>query len=200
MTDLDLRKRLGKLAGPTKMLLGPVFLLILLPFPRLYAEIRSLSPNAGTVGSTMAISGTNFGPGQNTSTVMFTDRGRQSQVGATLLSRPWSRGATTGNAYLSSLTSGIASNGVIFTVVPSPVITQLSPPTGLPGASVVISGNNFGQSQGRNTVTFNGTGASVMSWSANTIIVTVPSGATGGAVVVTVNGVPSNELTFTISR
>jgi uncharacterized protein (TIGR03437 family) len=48
-------------------------------------------------------------------------------------------------------------------------------------------------------VTFNGISALVTSWSATSITATVPSGATTGSVVVTVSGVQSNGLTFTLT-
>lgn len=85
------------------------------------------------------------------------------------------------------------------TVAPAPNISTLSPTSGPVGTSVTISGTNFGVSQGLSTVTFNGTASTPTSWSNASIVVPVPSGATSGNVVVTVGGVPSNGVTFTIS-
>jgi len=81
----------------------------------------------------------------------------------------------------------------------SPSITALAPSSGPVGTAVTITGTNFGTSQGSSTVTFNGTAASVTSWSATSIAATVPSGATTGNVVVTVGGQASNSMTFTVS-
>ena len=67
------------------------------------------------------------------------------------------------------------------------------------GASVTIAGANFGTTKGTSTVTFNGTTATPTSWSATSIVVPVPSGATTGNVVVTVGGVASNALPFTVT-
>src|SRR5207245_1330773 len=93
----------------------------------------------------------------------------------------------------------VASNAVSFTVtVPAPSITSLNPASGLVGASVTIAGANFGATQGTSTVTFNGTAATATSWSATSIVVPVPTGATSGNVVVTVGGVASNGVTFTV--
>jgi len=47
-------------------------------------------------------------------------------------------------------------------------------------------------------VTFNGAAATARSWGPQVIVVTVPSTATTGDVVVTVGGVASNRVTFTI--
>jgi hypothetical protein len=84
-------------------------------------------------------------------------------------------------------------------VPPPPVITTLSPYSGLTGASVVISGANFGALQGTSTVKFNGVTATPTNWAANSITATVPASATSGPVVVTVGGVASNGITFSVS-
>jgi RHS repeat-associated protein len=86
-----------------------------------------------------------------------------------------------------------------YSLAATPGIGSLSPISGLVGTSVTVSGSNFGSSQGSSTVTFNGTAATVISsWSNTQIIVQVPTGATKGNVVVTVGGVPSNGLPFSI--
>jgi hypothetical protein len=83
-------------------------------------------------------------------------------------------------------------------LVPQPVINNISPAAGPEGASVTISGSNFGSTQGSSTVTFNGVAATPTSWGATTIIAPAPAGATTGPVVVTVLGTDSNGLTFTV--
>ena len=80
----------------------------------------------------------------------------------------------------------------------TPTISSLSPTSGVVGASVNITGTNFGASQGTSVVSFNGTTATVSSWSATSISVIVPSAATTGNVVATVNGVASNGMAFTV--
>src|SRR5262249_22366745 len=91
------------------------------------------------------------------------------------------------------------SNGSSFTVTVPPTITTLSPTSGPVGTSVTITGTNFGATQGTSTVAFNGTTATTTSWSATSIVVPVPSGATTGSVVVTVGGLASNGPTFTVT-
>lgn len=81
---------------------------------------------------------------------------------------------------------------------PAPGILRLSPFSGFPGTSVTIIGANFGAAQGASTVTFNGVPATVTNWSASSITVNVPFQATTGNVIVTVGGVNSNGVTFTI--
>ena len=81
----------------------------------------------------------------------------------------------------------------------APAITSLSPTSGAIGANVTISGSNFGSSQGSSTVTFSGVSAAAASaWSATSITVAVPTGATTGNVVVTVGGQASNGVSFTV--
>jgi hypothetical protein len=86
------------------------------------------------------------------------------------------------------------------TAAPAPTITNLSPGSGAVGTSVTIRGTNFGASQGTSTVTFNGTAATPTSWSATSIAVPVPSGATTGNVAVTVGGHASSGMRFVSKR
>src|SRR4029077_5712154 len=95
---------------------------------------------------------------------------------------------------------GVASNGSPFTVIPTSSITTLSPTSGPVGSSVTITGTNFGTTQGTSTVSFNGTTAtSITSWSATSIVALVPAGASTGNVVVSVGGVASNGVIFTVT-
>jgi hypothetical protein len=75
----------------------------------------------------------------------------------------------------------------------APAITNLSPTSGTIGTLVTITGANFNSP----TVTFNGTTATPISWSMNSIEVPVPN-ASSGDVVVTVNGLASNGVNFTV--
>ena len=102
-----------------------------------------------------------------------------------------------------AMTTGLAgcgpSNTSNATTTPTPAITFLNPTSGAVGTAVTITGNNFGATQGTSTVAFNGTAAAAAStWSATSIVVTVPAGATTGNVVVTVSGVASNGSSFTV--
>jgi hypothetical protein len=158
--------------------------------------ITSLSPTSGTVGTPVTITGTNFGSPQGTSTVTF--NGTTATVtswSATTIATSVPTGIPAGNVNVVVTVNGVASNSVNFMVSPS--ITSLSPTIGQVGTPVTISGTNFGSPQGTSTVTFNGTKAMVTSWSAGSIATSVPTGATTGNVVVTVNGVASNGVNFT---
>jgi len=161
-------------------------------------SITSLSPTSGAVGASVTITGTSFGSTQGTSTVKFNGT-TASTIGswsATSIIATVPTGATTGSVVVT--VSGAASNGVSFTVVSAPSITSLSPASGAVGAAVTVTGTNFGSTQGSGTVKFNGTTASITSWSATSIKVTVPSGATTGNVIVFASGVNSNGVSFTV--
>ena len=107
-------------------------------------------------------------------------------------------GATTGNVIVT--VGAQVSNGSPFTVVLPPSITSLSQTSGPAGTSITITGTNFGATQGTSTVKFNGTTAAAASaWSATSITVSVPAGATTGTVVVTVLGTASNGSAFTVT-
>jgi YD repeat-containing protein len=82
--------------------------------------------------------------------------------------------------------------------VPPPFISLLSPVAGPIGTSVTITGANFGGTQGSSTVRFNGVLATVSSWTNNSILASVPAGASSGLVMVTVNGTASNGQTFLV--
>ena len=101
-------------------------------------------------------------------------------------------------------TSGLVSTfstEVAFTVPAgtTPTILSLSPSTGPAGTAVTIAGGNFGATQSTSTVTFNGATATSSSWSASSIVVSVPAAATSGNVVVTVGGVASNGSPFVVN-
>src|SRR6267378_3543652 len=181
-------------SNPVQTATQALSILINLPPP---PTITSLSQNAGAVGASITIIGTNFGTPQGTSTVTFngTTAAAASAWSATSITVLVPVGATTGNVVVNVL--GTASNGSPFTVAPT--ITSLSQTSGAVGASIAITGTNFGTTQGASTVTFNGTTATAASaWSPTSITVSVPAGATTGNVVVTVLGTASNGSAFTV--
>ena len=80
-----------------------------------------------------------------------------------------------------------------------PMISGLEPAAGPVGASVAITGTGFGANRGSSTVSFNQTPVrTYTSWSDTSIVVEVPTEARTGNVVVTVGGVASNGVAFTV--
>lgn len=162
-------------------------------------SISGVSPGSGPVGSSVTVSGANFGTTQGSSTIVFNGTPATTTLSwsDTSVSVPVPTGATSGNVVVT--VNGVASNGTNFTVLPTPNITGLSPAANATGALVVVSGTNFGTSQGASTVTFNGVAANTFTaWSQSSISAQVPSGATTGNVIVTVSGVASNGAEFTV--
>lgn len=170
---------------------GSPFTVLLTP------TISTLSTNTGAVGAAVTITGTNFGATQGTSTVAFNGTPATSITSwsDTSIVAAVPTGATTGKVVVT--VNGVASAGASFTVPGSPEIDNLNPAYGLPGSSVTITGLNLGTTPG--TVSFNGAAATVTSWSATSIVVTVPSGATTGNLTVTTEGVTTAGLLFTIT-
>jgi hypothetical protein len=171
---------------------GVLFTLLTTP------SITSLSPTSGPVGHYVTITGKALGPTQGSSTVTFngTTATTFSSWSATSIVTFVPTGATTGDVVVT--VNGTASNGVKFTVLPTPNITSLSPKLGAIGTVVTISGTEFGSTQGSSTVTFNGTPGTPSSWGSTSIKVAVPTGASSGMVLVTVGGIGSNGVLFTI--
>jgi|GEM_PF-6763246 len=84
------------------------------------------------------------------------------------------------------------------TIDTNPNIVSLSTTSGAVGTTVTITGRNFRDIKGNSTVSFNGTAATTTRWSATLIDVTVPANATTGDVVITIKGVESNGVNFTV--
>src|SRR6266571_2423300 len=163
--------------------------------------VSGLSVSSGPVGTSVTITGTNFGASQGSSTVTFNGiAATPTSWSATSIVVPVPSGATTGSVVVT--VGGLTSNGVTFTVTTAatPNIAGLNPSSGPVGTSVTITGTNFGATQGSSTVTFyNGKAATPTSWSVTSIVAPVPTGATTGNVVVTVGGVGSNGVAFTVT-
>ncbi len=80
----------------------------------------------------------------------------------------------------------------------TPTLTNLTPSAAPAGGTVTLQGTNFGSSQNSSTVQFNNVTAEMITWSSTSITVFVPSNATSGPVTVTVGGVVSNSVQFTL--
>ena len=81
-----------------------------------------------------------------------------------------------------------------------PTVSGISPTYGGIGASVTITGSNFGSTQGTSTISFNGIPAtSITSWSNNQVVAVFPANATSGPVTIVRNSIRSNgNFTFTM--
>jgi FtsP/CotA-like multicopper oxidase with cupredoxin domain len=90
------------------------------------------------------------------------------------------------------------SSALTMNVALTPTITSISHNYGAIGAVNTITGANFGITQASSTITFNGAAGAPTAWSATSITVAVPTGATSGNIVVTVGGHASNGISFSV--
>ncbi len=166
--------------------------------------VSGVSPDLGGFGTSVTISGSNFGATQGTSAVRFNGVQAASvtswsatQIIATVPSM-----AASGPVPVTVTVNSVQSNtNVTFNVI-NPVIGSLSPPNGPLGGLVRVNGSGFGTSRGSSHVTFNGVEAAYLSdpssWSNTSILLSVPSGNTTGPAAVTVDGIVSNGVQFTL--
>ena len=80
----------------------------------------------------------------------------------------------------------------------APVITGVQPDSAAVGDTLTVTGSGFGDAQGGSTVRVGGVAAVIVSWNSTQIVLTVPTGAAGGVLVVTVGGSASNNAGFTL--
>jgi hypothetical protein len=149
------------------------------------------------VGAIVVIGGSNFGARQGSSTVTFNgiSAGRASGWTAANIIVTVPRGATTGDVVVT--VGGMASNGVLFSVIDRPRITGVSPTSGAGGVDVTISGSGFGSEQG--TVWLGNRNGTVQSWSDTQIVASVASNAASGFVRVHQGGAWSNAVPFKVA-
>jgi YD repeat-containing protein len=159
--------------------------------------ITSITPTSAGVGGLVTISGTGFGSMQGSSTVTFDGVPASSTTwGSQLISAIVPVGVQSGPVQV--VTSAGASNTTVgFSLAPG--IANLSPTNGPVGTVVTITGTSFGVTQGTGSVSFNGVAAVPSSWSDTQIVVTVPTGATTGGIVVSQNTVASSAPVFTVT-
>jgi len=171
------------------------------PPPSLPPVLSSLTPNVGPAGGSVYISGIRLADSTGPDAVTFGGVPAIVTYGSyntlIVIAPPHVPGAVSVVAF----NDAGGSNALTFTynALGSPNIASVNPNAGPTGTPVTVVGTNFGDSQNSSTVKFNGVTASVVSWSATSIQVIVPPTATTGPVIVTVGGVASNSVTFTVT-
>lgn len=162
--------------------------------------ISSFTPASGIVGTTVTIAGTNFSTTLANNNVSF--NGAAATIIAatsTSITTTVPAGATTGTISV-AVNSFTATSASTFTVIPSPTIASFSPSSGVVGTTITITGTNFSATPANNSVSFNGTAATVSASTATSITTTVPTGATTGAISVTVNSLTATSSSnFTVT-
>jgi Pro-kumamolisin, activation domain/IPT/TIG domain len=109
--------------------------------------------------------------------------------------------AVTSGSTASTATATFDNVSVNSASAPTPVIASVSATTGTTGSQVTLTGSNFGASQSDSVVLLNDSLVGVNSWSATSISITIPAGATSGPLVVAVapSMTASNPVVFTVT-
>ena len=158
--------------------LGPVFLV---------QKITSIKPTNGGPGTIDTVRGSGFGTNNGALTLDFNGNGAiLRSINDSVLIAAVPSGVSTGP--VSVTMNGQKTVGPVFSVVPPPAISGVSPLSGLAGTTVTITGSNFSNTAGANQVDFDGTPATIVAVGSTKLLVTAPAGAKSGIIHVTTNG------------
>lgn len=147
-------------------------------------SISSVSTSTGAVGSSITITGTGFSTILSQDIVTFDGvTGIVSYSNGNRLVVAVPPGASTGSLAVSD-SNGSTSAPSAFTIVPVS-ISSFTPTSATSGAAVTVLGGGFDPTAGNNTVSVNGTAATVTSASATQLQINVPSAATPGHIAIT---------------
>lgn len=176
-----------------------------------YPNINTIYPIGGPVDTTVTLSGTGFGDYTNASVVKFIIPNSQNWTSITPIT--WSNdtitfkipeSAATGQIYVKVYNGSQNSNNVNFTVTNTssgPQITNSTPITVTAGSNFIITGTGFGSSKTSASNVYFGAlaAANITSWSDTEILCVVPTSVINGNLKVTVNGIDSNAVAYTVS-
>lgn len=161
--------------------------------------IDSIVPANGTAGTPVRIYGKGFALQSTDNTIFFNGlkavANSGNSIGVLLVNAP-SNGST-GNVSVKNNNDSVI--GPVFTyTIFAPHIQSISPASGTPLITVVITGSNFSTTPSKDIVLFNNVNATIISADANRLQVKVPASSTLGNVPVTVsvNGIVSNSVQF----
>lgn len=110
-------------------------------------------------------------------------------------------GAITGNLTVSTVRGG-TSNALAYTVPAGSgvAIQTVSPNPARPNATITIAGSGFSPTLANDLVSLNGVALTPVFANQTTVVVTLPSNATGGLMTVTVNGASSNSYFLSVDQ
>jgi hypothetical protein len=171
-----------------------------IPITMIPATIATVSPTTLSTGTQITVAGSGFGATKGSGHLYVGAQATQptiiswsdSQIVATVVA-----GTQPGSVWVQQ--NGITSNSLPITITP-PNISSVSPPNGLAGTQVTITGTGFGATQGTyGRVELGNAWASVVSWSDTQIVATVASGAGSGIALVQNLYLNSNTLPFGVS-
>ncbi len=158
--------------------------------------ISGISPSSALLGTSVSVTGSNFGSTQGTSSVSFNGIAPSvTSWGNTQIVALAPCSMTSGPVVVT--VGGSPSNGVNFSTL-QPVISSTSTNGASAGTSITINGLNFLQAPCSTSTTFNGVSSTPTSVTASQITVPVPVGAAPGPLAVTVGSLTSTPVPFTV--
>ncbi len=168
------------------------------PYTMAAPVVTSISPTSVSPGMQMTINGSGFGTTQGNygSVPFYNNYGTVVSWSDTQIVVTVSANTLPGNVAVRQ--SGVASNAIAYTMIPS-TVTSISPTAVSPGMQMTINGSGFGASQGPyGSVPLYNNYGTVVSWSDTQIVVTIPNDTLPGTVKVKQNGATSNGIAYTM--
>lgn len=164
-------------------------------------SVAGFSPSAGAPGTQVTITGTGFNTTPASNTVKF--NGQTATVSSATSSKLVASvpsGATSGPISVTNgANTGSSSTNFVVRASDAPTITGFSPAVGGSGTSVTITGTNFDVEPTKNRVTLNQRPVEVVSATASTLVVTIPSTvASGRFQIITPTGEVTSSQAFAV--
>ena len=157
-------------------------------------QITSFTPTIGPPGTQVTLTGTGFSNVKRDNRVFINnvrvrvDTATETRLVVTLPPR-----AATGPIMVDVRGAGRTQTEQPFRIQHGPQISAIAPAEGPPGASVTITGNNFGADPRHVRVTLSGRPVVLRAITQRRLIVEIPPGSTTGKLAVTVNGLGPAE-------
>jgi len=151
-----------------------------------YQSINSISPLTGGKGTRITVNGIGFDPVVTNNTVTLnTLQARVIEATESKLIVEAPANVTTNK--IAVIINGQKTVGPVFTVVPPPSLSVITPLSGPVGSQISIKGLNFSTKTAENKVFINGTEIPVKTASATELSLTLPGGIGTGKIEVAVN-------------
>lgn len=156
--------------------------------------VLSFSPDKGSIGTTITITGTGFSPTTTENTVRVNGTiVTITSASANSITATIPQGATTGEISVTR-DGNTAASASEFLVLPL-AVNSFSPTIAGVGETITINGTGFSTTPGNNVVKFNGVTAAVIQNSASQLKAIVPGGTTDGKISVTTLGQTASSST-----
>ncbi|MDZ7657899.1 IPT/TIG domain-containing protein [Fodinibius sp.] len=150
-------------------------------------EITSVQPESGPPGTSVTIAGKGFRPKGDMNVTFGGTAATLTSATEDQIQTEVPEGLSEGSAPVEVSVEGVTASGPSFIVeAKAPGISSVEPDSGTVGTEVTIKGMNFSATASENSITFNGTQATIKSASEDELITEVPQGAADGPMEVTV--------------